>query len=105
MDVSTVAELVSSLGFPMATAAVLGYLMFKIIHTNGIRMKELLEMLQQSSDKREELLMKELKECREVNSTAISIIAMYAEKLESIQKDVSEIKTNIVHLAGMNKKD
>lgn len=105
MEVSVVTELVASLGFPIAVAIALAIIVYKVIHVNGERMDLLFKALQTSSDAREEKLLKELHECRQVNATAISTIALYAEKLETIQRDVSEIKVNIVHLSGSSKRE
>lgn len=103
MDISGIAEIISTLGFPIATAIVLAYFIYKMIHLNAERTERILTILQDSSNSREERLMKELADCRQVNEKAIETIACYAEKLETIQKDVSEIKTNILCMSAMKK--
>lgn len=103
MELETISGLISTLGFPIATAIVLAYFIYKMIHLNGERTERILNMLQETSNSREERLMKELADCRKVNEKAIETIACYAEKLETIQKDVSEIKTNILCLNTLKK--
>ena len=43
--------------------------------------------------------MEDIKATREINATAIETIAHYSEKLEVIQTDINEIKTEITILA------
>ena len=73
MDIVAVSELVSSLGFPIALVVALCFFIWKIY---------------EQSVKREEKLM-------EVNEKAISTLSLYAEKLETIQNDVSIIKEKL----------
>ena len=54
-----------------------------------------MEKLQERCIARENKLYEEIKENRIVNAKAIETIAHYAEKLDSIQYDVDEIKTDI----------
>lgn len=48
-----------------------------------------------NSKEREEKLYDELSKCREVNNKAIEVIGSYAGKIDSIQSDVKEIKTDL----------
>lgn len=73
-------ELVSTLGFPIALVIAMGFFIWQ---------------LWKQSVAREEKLMSELTECRLVNTQAITTIAQYAEKLDTIQKDVTEIKSDM----------
>lgn len=84
MDVSVFVELVSTLGFPVALVIAMGIFIYK---------------LYQQSVKREDKLMEEIKVNRETNAKAIETIAHYSEKLEVIQNDINEIKTDITILA------
>ena len=58
--------------------------------------------IQERSKEREDILYKEIKENREINAKAINTIAHYAEKLDSIQDDIKEIKTDITVIMGKN---
>lgn len=80
MDVTIVTELISTLGFPIALVIAMGFFIWQ---------------LWKQSVAREEKLLNELSECRAVNTQAIITIASYAEKLDIIQKDVTEIKGDI----------
>ena len=62
-----------------------------------------MEKLQNRSEEREKILYQEIKENREVNAKDIKTIAHYADKLETIQNDVSEIKTDITILMSKEK--
>ena len=59
-----------------------------------------MEQVQQRCKEREEKLYKEITANREVNAQAIATIALYADKLDSIQFDVGEIKTKLAILAS-----
>ena len=73
-------ELISTVGFPIACVIAMGIFIFKIY---------------KKSEDREEKLMIEIGKTREVNAQAIETIAHYAEKLDTIQQDINEIKTDI----------
>ena len=62
-----------------------------------------MEQVQARCKEREEKLYEEIKENRAVNAKAIETIAHYADKLETIQNDVSEIKTDITILMSKEK--
>ena len=79
-NVTIATELVSTLGFPIALVIAMGFFIWQ---------------LWKQSVAREEKLMSELTECRLVNTQAITTIAQYAEKLDTIQKDVTEIKSDM----------
>jgi hypothetical protein len=76
VDIAMVTKLIGDIGFPYAALIALGYFVWR---------------LWQQSVKREEKLM-------ETNGQAIDTIAKYADKLDIIQADVSEIKTDITTL-------
>ena len=84
MDVNIFVELISSVGFPIALVIAMGIFIYKIYS---------------QSVKREDVLMEEIKATREINADAIETIAHYSEKLEVIQNDINEIKTDITILA------
>lgn len=81
MDVNMFVELIGMLGFPIVCVLALGIFVYK---------------LWQQSVEREKTLMAEIAENRLVNEKAIETIAHYADKLDTIQKDIGEIKNDIV---------
>ena len=84
MDIAIILEMIGTVGFPIAMVIALGFFVYK---------------LWKQSAERENTLLAEIKECREVNSKAIDTIAHYAEKLEVIQQDVNAIKSDIAIVA------
>lgn len=87
MELGTFTELISTLGFPVVLVLAMGWFIYK---------------LWQQSVQREGKLYEELAECRQINSKAIETIASYVEKLENIQKDVTDIKEELTHLPHSN---
>lgn len=81
MDINMFIEQIGALGFPIACVLALGLFVYK---------------LWQQSVEREKTLMQEIAENRSVNEKAIETIAHYANKLDLIQQDISEIKNDIV---------
>ena len=95
MDAGTITSLISSLGFPIVCVIALGYFSFYMVkETNRISVENM-EKLQERCAARENKLYEEIKENRKVNAKAIETIAHYAEKLDTIQNDVNEIKNDI----------
>ena len=80
MDISTVTQLIGTLGFPIACVIALGFFVWKIY---------------KRSETREDTLLASIGECRAINAQAIETIAQYAEKLGTIQEDVKAIKTDV----------
>jgi hypothetical protein len=62
-----------------------------------------MEQVQARCKEREEKLYVELAEGRAINRQAIDTIAHYAEKLDTIQSDVSDIKTDITVIMSRQK--
>lgn len=106
MDFNSVINAISNVGFPITLAVVFGYLIWRLgKKINDTAEKNMAELQKQSSE-REEKLYKELSSCRKINDKAIETIAHYAEKLDTIQNDVKEIKNDITYLlAGGHKND
>jgi chromosome segregation ATPase len=73
-------DIISTVGFPIACVIGLGWFIYKIYN---------------DTTKREDKLYEELANCRAVNEKAIDTIAHYAEKLDIIQSDINDIKTDI----------
>lgn len=100
MEVSMITELVTSLGFPIACVIGLGLFIVRIYNDTTKQNIENMEKVQARCQEREDKLYEEIKENREVNAQAIATIAHYAEKLDTIQSDINEIKTDITILTA-----
>jgi septal ring factor EnvC (AmiA/AmiB activator) len=81
MDITLLLEMIATVGFPIVACIALGWFIYKIY---------------KASEKREELLRKEIKENQETNRKAIETIAKYATSLDSIQTDIQTIKDDII---------
>ena len=101
MEIGIMTEMITTLGFPIACVVALAWFCFYMVQKTNETNKYNMEQLQQRCLTRETKLYEEIKENREVNAKAIETIARYAEKLDIIQTDVNEIKTDITIL--MNK--
>ena len=88
-------NLISTLGFPIACVVAMGAFIFYIYKQTTKENATNMEKVQARCKEREDKLYEELALSREVNGKAIATIAKYAEKLDVIQKDISEIKTDI----------
>lgn len=80
MDVTAVTTLISTVGFPIACVIALCFFIYKIY---------------KRSEEREDKLMGEIAKTREVNARAVEIIANHAGRLEAIQTDITDIKSDI----------
>lgn len=78
-------EAIPSVGFPIVVAVALAVFVYKIY---------------KASEKREENLITEIKETREINAQAISTIGKYADSLGTIKSDIGQIKTDIIVLTA-----
>ena len=95
-------NLISTLGFPIACVLAMGIFIYRIYQdmkdekeTSREENKANMEQVQARCKEREDKLYTELAKSQEVNREAIETIAKYAEKLDVIQKDIGEIKTDI----------
>lgn len=95
-------EIISTLGFPIACVVAMGAFIFHIYKQTTKENAENMEKVQARCKEREDKLYDELAKCREVNSKAIETIAQYATKIDDIQKDVSEIKTDVAIIKAQN---
>lgn len=80
MTMEMFAELITTLGFPIALVIAMGWFIY---------------LLWKQSAKRETKLYEELAASREVNKQAIETLALYAERLSVIESDVKDIKAEI----------
>lgn len=95
MDVSTVSSLVSSLGFPIVCVLGLSWFAWYMVKTSSETNAKNMEQVQARCKEREDKLYEEIKENRAVNAKAIETIAHYAAKLDDIQHDIKDIKSDI----------
>lgn len=95
-------ELISSQGFPIACAVAMAAFIFYIYKQTTKENAENMKMVQARCKEREDKLYNELAECRKVNDKAIETIAHYAGKIDVIQQDISEIKTDITIIKSQN---
>jgi chromosome segregation ATPase len=113
MDLTAAVKLISDIGFPAACVIGLAWFAWYMVNRadqiNAENMEraektnaENMEKVQARCKEREELLFAELRDSREVNSKAIETIGRYAEKLDVIQKDVNEIKTDVTIIMSRN---
>ena len=101
MNADNLTELITTLGFPVVCVIALGYFAFYMVNKVMEENAKNMEKVQNRCKDREDKLYQEIKENREVNAKAIETIAHYAEKLDTIQADISDIKTDITVI--MNK--
>ena len=95
MDVNSVSQMIATLGFPIVCVIAMGWFIYKVYMDGQERSARTMTEVQARNNEREEKLYAEIKENREVNAKAIATIAHYAEKLDTIQHDISDIKSDI----------
>lgn len=97
MDVSTITQLITTLGFPIVCCVALGWFVYKFYTDSTKQNAENMEAVQSRCAEREEKLYKQIEKNQEINGQAIATISHYAEKLDTIHDDVKEIKSIILH--------
>lgn len=85
-------ELLPTVGFPIVCVIAMGVFIFTIYKNTTKESKD-----------REDKLNKIIVENQVIINEAIDTIAKYAEKLEIIQTDISEIKTEVAVIASKSK--
>lgn len=95
MTLADIIEILSNFGFPVACAVALGWFAFYMVKRTNETAENNMIKVQERCKEREDILYKEIKENREINAKAINTIAHYAEKLDVIQNDIKDIKTDI----------
>lgn len=86
---------ITTVGFPIVCAGVMGWFIYKIYTNTTQQNKENMEKIQERCAEREEKLYQQIEKAQEINGQAIATITLYAEKLDSIQADVKEIKEKL----------
>lgn len=103
MDIGAITNLISNVGFPIAIALGLMWFIYQVFLKTTEQNEKNMEQVQNRCKEREEKLYTELAENRAINRQAIDTIAHYAEKLDTIQSDVSDIKTDITVIMSRQK--
>ena len=95
MDVAAITSLISTVGFPIAAAVAMAWFIYQVFKKTTEQQDKNMEKVQARCKEREEKLYVEIEKNRQINEKAIETIAHYAEKLDTIQSDINEIKTDI----------
>lgn len=95
MDITALSTFVSNVGFPIACAIAMAWFIYQVFKKTTEESARNMEKVQQRCKEREDKLYKEIELNREINNKAIETIAKYAERLDTIQSDISDIKTDI----------
>ena len=88
-------EIISTLGFPVACVIAMAAFIYKFYNDSTAETKANMEAVQARCKEREDKLYDEIRENREINGKFAEIIAKYDTKLDCIQKDIDEIKTDV----------
>lgn len=100
MNVGAFTTLITETGFPIACVVAMAIFIAYMVKRTTELNNENMEKVQNRCLEREEKLFEEIKANREINGQAIATIALYADKLDTIQTDISEIKTDITILTA-----
>lgn len=95
MDLAAISSLISTVGFPIAAAIAMAWFIYQVFKKTTEQQEKNMEKVQARCKEREDILYKEIDKNRKINEKAIETIAHYAEKLDTIQSDINEIKTDI----------
>lgn len=88
-------QAISTVGFPIACALGMGWFIYRIYINTTEQNKADMEQIQARCAAREERLYQQIEKNQEVNAQAIATITLYAERLDTIQADVKEIKEKL----------
>ena len=88
MEYSWIVELIGTVGFPITCVIAMGWFIWTIY---------------KKSEKREDALRSQIVENQKVNAEAIHTIALYAERIGSIESDVKEIKQDVALISERTK--
>lgn len=103
MDVAAITSLISTVGFPIAAAIAMAWFIYQVFKKTTAQQDANMEKVQARCKEREEKLYQEIEKNRKINEKAIETIAHYAEKLDTIQSDINEIKTDITVIMAQQK--
>ena len=103
MDVNNVSTLVSTLGFPIACCIAMAWFIYQVFQKTTDQTQKNMEAVQARCKEREEKLYERLSENQKIIGEAVGTISKYADRLETIQNDISEIKTDITVIMSKEK--
>ena len=105
MEFASIVDAISNVGFPIALCVVFGWLVYTMGKNQLEHYKQDIMRIRDEGKEREESLMTEIRENREINAKAIDTIAQYADKLDNIQTDIREIKQDVslLMIGGVNR--
>lgn len=86
---------ITTVGFPIVCALVMGWFIYRIYVNTTQQNRENMEQVQERCAAREEKLYQQIQKAQEINGQAIATITLYAERLDTIQADVKEIKAKL----------
>lgn len=98
MEYTEVLNLIENFGFPIACVIALAVFVFIIYRDNNTAHNNTVTQIQENNKEREQKLYDEIDKNREVIAQAISTISMYAERLDVIQSDIKDIKTDVIRI-------
>ncbi len=98
MDLTAIGSFIHSFGLPIFLVLIMGWFIYKIYKDTTAANERNMKQMQDKCQAREDKLYEELAKSREINNRAIETIAHYAEKLDHIQQDINEIKSDIIVL-------
>ena len=98
MEISQIIEVISTLGFPIACVIALGWFVVYILRKTTEDSAKIMKEIHDRCAARENKLAEQIVATQKINRDAIATITLYAERLDNIQKDVSDIKTSLTIL-------
>lgn len=96
MEAMALIELIPTLGFPIVCVIGLGFFIYKIYNDTQKQNQENMAAVQARCAEREVWLQGVLKEAHETNAKFADVIVKYEAKLDVIQRDVEDIKQEII---------
>lgn len=93
--ITAATELITNTGFPVACVIAMAWFIYTIFQKIMKNSEENMTKVQNRCKEREEILYAEMAKNREANSKTLEVLAHYVEKLDTIQTDINEIKTDI----------
>jgi hypothetical protein len=91
MDVNTVSQLITTLGFPIVCVIAMGYAMWKIYERserqNETREEKLYDVIVKAQAQNAEL--------SSTNARFVGVLETYKQELDEIKHDVNDIKTTL----------
>lgn len=103
MDIQNTTQLISTVGFPIACCIAMAWFIFQVFRTTTEQTQTNMEQVQARCKEREDKLYERLQENQKIIGEAVGTISKYADRLETIQNDISEIKTDITVIMSKEK--